>query len=347
MGDSYGAGIGAGHMIQRFDETCFRYDGAYPVILEANLQPRPSRFNFVACSGDKFPAILQSQFRDGPSSLGRPNWGNRPEFITLSMGGNDIGFKELVSVCVYSIRIFTLKDCAEVIADSQRRLADPDFVRDAVNVISTALRKGSSRSGPNFKVYVTGYAQFFNEQNLQCNFVSLKPSWSPFARQYLTIDLRQALNKIARDLNAVLQTAVMRANIGAPRRVFFINYDDLFEGHRFCDREEPNPNDPETWFFTLGSNEAEIGQFLNSIPRISRLLNGRRDEPVSDQEFFRLIGEAAHGDERKRDNGVAAFRIMHPKPLGHRAIEGRLRAALLATTGRISTGPTDNPIQTS
>ena len=274
MGDSYAAGIGAGRMIQFFDETCFRYDEAYPVVLDGHLQPQPSRFNFVACSGDKFPAILQNQFRDQPSSIGRPNWGDKPEFVTLSMGGNDIGFKELVSVCVYSLRIFTLKDCAEVIADSQRRVNSPDFVRDASNVIITALRKGTSRVRLNFKVYVTGYAQFFNEQTPQCNNVSFKPSWSPFPRQYLTTAKRQTLNKIARDLNASLKNAVMAASVGAPDRVFFVDYDTQFNGHRFCDREERNPNDPNTWFFTFGSNEAAIGGFLNSIPRIHDLMSG-------------------------------------------------------------------------
>ncbi|KAL8716869.1 MAG: hypothetical protein Q9225_005829 [Loekoesia sp. 1 TL-2023] len=344
MDNSYAAGIGAGHMIQRFYETCFRYDGAYPILLEADLYPQPS---FVACSGDKFQAILQNQFRDRPSSLGRPNWGYKPEFVTLSMGGNDFGFKELVSVCIYSLSLFTLKDCAEVIADSQRRVNGPDFVREATNVIITALRKGRSRTGQQFKVFVTGYAQFFNEQTLQCNGVSLKPRWSPFARQYLTIELRQTLNRIARDLNTALRTAVMGASVGAPNRVFFVDYDEQFNGHRFCDREEPNPDDPDTWFFTFGSNEATIGDFLNSIPRINDLLSGRSDEIVSDHDFFRLISVAAGDDESKRDNGVGAYRIFHPKPAGHRVIERRLRSAIVSARALPQTATPINTIETS
>ncbi|KAI4122897.1 MAG: hypothetical protein LQ338_005562 [Usnochroma carphineum] len=331
MGDSYAAGIGAGHMIQYFDETCFRYNEAYSFLLNGDLRPRPSRFNFVACSGDKFPAILQNQFRNQPSSLGRPNWGDRPEFVTLSMGGNDIGFKELVSVCIYSLRIFTLKDCDEVIADSERRVDDPVFVRDATNVIIAALRKGTDRVGLGFKVFVTGYAQFFNEQTTQCNSVSLKPGWSPFERQYLTFERRQTLNKVARDLNAALKRAVLSASLGAPGRVFFVEYDTQFNGHRFCDREEPNPTDPNTWFFTFGSSESAVGEFLNSIPQINGLINGQSNETISDSGFLRLISKAAGSDASKRDNGVAAYRVFHPKPFGHRAIEGRLRDAVLAT----------------
>ena len=325
MGDSFAAGIGAGSMIRPFGETCYRFDGSYPVVLDGHLQSQPLIFNFVACSGDKFPAIIQKQFRDQPSSVGRPNWGDKPEFLTLSMGGNDIGFKELVSTCVYSLRLFTPKVCAEAIVDSQRRVSSRDFITDATNAIITALRKGTSRVGPNFKVYGTGYAQFFNEQTRQCNDVSLKPSWSPLAKQYLTIERRQTLNRIARDLNVVLREAVMTASIGAPNRVFFVDYDTQFNGHRFCDREEPNPKDPHTWFFTLGSNDTAIGDFLNSIPQIHDLLSGQSNETISDSDFLQLISQAADGDERKMENGVAVYRVFHPKSVGHRAIEGKLR----------------------
>ncbi|KAL8724569.1 MAG: hypothetical protein Q9166_007879 [cf. Caloplaca sp. 2 TL-2023] len=188
-------------MIQGFDATCLRHDGAYPVLLNAHLQPRPSKFNFVACSGDNFPTILQKQLN--PAYL-RPRWGDRPEFVTLSMGGNDIGFKELVTLCVYSIPnpMSPLMDCEEAIARSKRLLDNRNFVNDATNVIIAALNKGADRGIPNFNVYVTGYAQFFNERTTQCNTVSFRPDWLKLMlkpKQYLTIDRRRTLNKIARD----------------------------------------------------------------------------------------------------------------------------------------------------
>ncbi|KAI4169785.1 MAG: hypothetical protein LQ343_005434 [Gyalolechia ehrenbergii] len=322
----------SGNMIQTFDETCYRYDGAYPVLLEGNLQPRPPIFNFVACSGDTFPAILQNQFRDRPTSVQRPNWGVRPQFVSLSMGGNDIGFKELVATCIYSIPLDPFRNCDQVIAYSQGRVNSDDFINGAKDVIIAALIKGAGRGVPDFKVYVTGYAQFFNEQTPQCNDVSFRPSWLPLARrEYLTIDKRRALNTIARGLNAALATAVMRASIGAPNRVFFVNYDQQFEGHRFCDREEPNPRDPDTWFFTFGSNEAAVGRFLHSIPQIHQLLSGQSNETMTYDEFFRVISEAAGDNRGERENGAGAFRIFHPKPVGHMVIERVLRHAVMNT----------------
>ncbi|KAL8752518.1 MAG: hypothetical protein Q9184_005707 [Pyrenodesmia sp. 2 TL-2023] len=329
-------------MIKAFDETCFRYDGAYPVIENSKLQLPPAGLNFVACSGDKFPAILKNQFRDAPSSIGRPNWGKKPAFVTLSMGGNDIGFKELVTVCIYSLRIFTLKDCEAVIADSQRIVNSPGFINDAANVITTALAKGTDRSGPEFKVFVTGYAQFFNEDTPQCDKVSLKPRWSPFAAQYLTTERRRTMNLIARDLNTALRAAVLRARTTAPGRVLFVDYDSEFDGHRFCDRQEPNPNDPDTWFYTFGSDEATIGKFLNGIPQINGLLSGESNETMSDSEFLQLINQAANGDAAKEVDGVGAYRIFHPKPPGHQVIAEALNTAIMAARGPI---PSGNPIK--
>ncbi|KAL8914278.1 MAG: hypothetical protein Q9171_001060 [Xanthocarpia ochracea] len=320
-------------MRQTFDATCFRFDGAYPVLLNANLPPRPSKFNFVACSGDNFPTIRQKQLQ--PAFL-RPRWGDRPEFVTLSMGGNDIGFKELVILCVYSIPnpLSPSMSCLEAIERSQWILNNDasTFVEDAMSVIFATLRQGGSRGVQNFKVYVTGYAQFFNERTTQCDDVSFRPTWLRLrAEEKLTTERRRTLNKIARDLNARLGEAVMRVSVGAPGRVFFINYDAQFEGHRFCDREEPNPNDAETWFLTYGADQAALGDFLNSIPQIRDLLSGRSNKTMSYDTLYRLILDAPGNDKEKRDTLVGLVRVFHPKVAGHMAIARRLRPVVLAT----------------
>lgn len=81
MGDSSAAALDAGNMIQGLDVTCLRHDGAYLVLLDANLQPHPSRFTSVSCSGDKSPTILQKQLQ--PAYL-RPRGGDRQDFMTFS-----------------------------------------------------------------------------------------------------------------------------------------------------------------------------------------------------------------------------------------------------------------------
>lgn len=341
MGDSYAAGVGAGNRIQYLDDLCFRFDEAYPALLNDHLQPRPSRFNFVACSGDNFPTIMERQLK--PDLL-RPGWGDRPEFVTLSMGGNDIGFLELVTLCIYSFP--NLKDlsmeCGDAIARSQRLVNSRNFVNDAINVIVATLNQGTSRQGQSFKVYVTGYAQFFNERTMQCNGVSFRPEYFRYIlkpKQYLTIGKRRTLNKIARDLNTGLREAVMRASIGAPGRVFFIDYDRQFEGHRFCDRVEPNPDDAETWFFTYGADEAAIGDFLSSIPQVQDAFSGRLNRTMSYGALLQIIAEAAGDDPVKMDILGDLTRVFHPKSAGHRVIEQRTRDVILATRARPAPPP--------
>ncbi|KAL8891334.1 MAG: hypothetical protein Q9192_005757 [Flavoplaca navasiana] len=336
MGDSYAAGLGAGNQIQAFDATCLRHDGAYPVLLNGHLQPRPSKFNFVACSGDNFRTIIQKQLQ--PAYL-RPAWGDRPEFVSLSMGGNDIGFKELVTLCIYSIPnpMDPFMECDDALARSQRLVNSPDFVNDAISVIIATLSQGTNRHGRSFKIYVTGYAQFFNEQTTQCNGVSFRPDFLKRilkAKQYLTMEKRQALNRLARDLNAGLREAVMKASLGAPDRVFFIDYDRHFHGHRFCDRVEPNPNDAETWFFTYGANQAAIGDFLDSIPQVQEVLSGYSNRTMSYAALLQVIAEAAGDNKEKRDILVDLTRVFHPKLAGHRIIERRLRNVVTATRAR-------------
>ncbi|KAL8896604.1 MAG: hypothetical protein Q9207_007637 [Kuettlingeria erythrocarpa] len=337
MGDSYAAGLGAGNQIQAFDAICLRHNGAYPVLLNGHLQPRPSKFNFVACSGDTFPFIMQKQLQPGYL---RPGWGDRPEFVTLSMGGNDIGFKDLVTLCIYFIPnpMDPFMECGDALARSQRLVNSLDFVNAAISVIIATLRQGTTRHGKSFKIYVTGYAQFFNEKTTQCNSVSFRPDFLKQmlkAKQYLTIGKRRALNKLARDLNAGLREAVMKASFGAPGRIFFIDYDRQFEGHRFCDRLEPNPNDAETWFFTYGANQAAIADFLDSIPQVQEVFSGHSNRTMSYAALLQIIAEAAGNNKEKRDILVDLTRVFHPKLAGHRIIERRLRGVVMATRARL------------
>ncbi|KAL8864430.1 MAG: hypothetical protein Q9174_007360, partial [Haloplaca sp. 1 TL-2023] len=269
----------------------------------------------------------------------RPSWGDRPEFVSLSMGGNDIGFKELVTLCIYSIPnpMDPFMECADALSRSQRLVNSRKFVNDAIKVLIATLEQGTSRRGDSFKIYVTGYAQFFNEQTTQCNDVSFRPSFLKMMlkeKQYLTLEKRRALNKIARDLNAGLREAVMRASIGAAGQIFFIDYDRQFQGHRFCDRVEPNPNDAETWFFTYGANQAAIGNFLDSIPQVQEVFGGHSNRTMSYAELVQVIAEAAGNDQEKRDILVDLTRVFHPKLAGHRIIERRLRDVVIATRAR-------------
>lgn len=161
MGDSYASGVGAGP--QDGWNICLRFPEAYPAVMQNGdgaLDPKPEKWNNVACSGNTFDQILNKEFLDKPESDGlygeRPRWGDAPEFITLTMGGNDVGILNLVATCIYSLKPAG-KNCDQVIDDGNKVLQNPDFAKNATKVIQKALDKGRGTSvGDKFAVYVSG-----------------------------------------------------------------------------------------------------------------------------------------------------------------------------------------------
>ncbi len=358
MGDSYATGIGAGTAPQEPDPyRCFRFSNAYPNLMQSgpgSLQPSPDKFNFVACSGAKLPEIIDQQFLDH-GRPGRPAWG-APEFVTITMGGNDVGILYLVLTCIYSVRIIVI-DCDAVIQRGFDILDSDDFKSKLNDVIGVVGIEGRRLYGPNFHIFVTGYAQLFNSDTEQCDHVTFKPDSLLLTPQYLTRARRIRMNELAIALNGALETAVGRF---PPSDVTFVDYDALFEGHRFCDRPEPNANDDETWFFALGTTSDPTDQANGYIevagtnatgknvarslrrkthPRANQILDGQNDGtprhlPVKEPRDDTIPGNVTGGL-----NAMFAdyFRVFHPKSRGHQAI----RSAVLEAIDRVrlSRGP--------
>lgn len=330
MGDSYASGVGAGEQPPDDTNRCFRFPNAYPVILnsgDGSIQPNPSKFNNVACSGNTFQQILDKEFLDEPEDDGkygkRPAWGEQPEFVTITMGGNDIGILNLISTCVYSFKLWG-QNCDQVIQEGHDIINNQQFQTDMKAVITKALDKGRGAVGPEFRLFVTGYAQFFNQETTQCNEVTFKPGWNPASPQYLTIERRTAMNGLALALNQALKSAVD----GFPTQgVTYVDYDNGFEGHRFCDRDEPNPDDEDTWFFNWKTIDDPATQQLFSHVEAyssSDSSNGFK----TDADFFNALADAASNDANATSTLSDSVRVFHPSTRGHQEIRDILKDAI-------------------
>ncbi|MFF5362445.1 SGNH/GDSL hydrolase family protein [Streptomyces scabiei] len=88
LGDSYSSGVGAGSYLSSSGD-CKRSTKAYPYLWAAANSP--SSFNFTACSGARTGDVLANQL--GP--LG-PGTG----LVSVSVGGNDAGFADVMTTCV-------------------------------------------------------------------------------------------------------------------------------------------------------------------------------------------------------------------------------------------------------
>lgn len=96
IGDSYASGIGAGEYTGNKlsqDFRCSRFTNAYPQQLHRQLNdPNLRNFQHRACAGATGEEV-QQQSVDADADL-----------ITISAGGNNVGFGDLIDACVYRFR---------------------------------------------------------------------------------------------------------------------------------------------------------------------------------------------------------------------------------------------------
>lgn len=334
MGDSYASGVGAGHQPADDTNRCFRFPNAYPVVVQAGLKPVPLKFNNVACSGNTFKQIKEKELLDKPENDGnygrRPAWGKAPEFVTITMGGNDIGILDLIVTCILSFKLWGM-NCEEVIQYGHDTIKSKQFKDDLNGLIQAVVDKGRGTNvGKQFKVFVVGYAQFFNQTTTQCNDVSFKPVWNPLPAQKLSVERRKAMNELALALNKALSDAVHGFK---DKNVYWIDYDKDFDGHRFCDRKEPNPDDPETYFFnyyTKDDPKLEIARkVFGKMPTYQAAVKGRKDGAFkTDEDFINALGEAAKDVPGAESVLSDTVRMFHPSTRGHAKIRDIVLKAL-------------------
>jgi lysophospholipase L1-like esterase len=104
LGDSYSSGEGAGHYepdTETSNNTCHRSRSAWPTLVadQRGLKEiRPS----LACSGatvtDVLSGRLRGQAERTQSQIGRISGG--PDLITITIGGNDLGFRKVLENCI-------------------------------------------------------------------------------------------------------------------------------------------------------------------------------------------------------------------------------------------------------
>ena len=137
LGDSYSSGVGTGSYA--LDSACKRSVYAYPY-LYAQTHPGTS-LSFVACSGAKTSNLLATQIQAVTTTT---------TLVTMTIGGNDIGFANLIYQC-------TLTDCSAALdrtrANLETTLGGPlDSVYSAVK----------SRAAFSAKIIVLGYPRVFS-----------------------------------------------------------------------------------------------------------------------------------------------------------------------------------------
>lgn len=108
MGDSFSSGEGNPSFEAGTDRdgvnVCHRSPVAYPRLLEGDVDPSLGSTAFVACSGATTWNVLHGGSSDGAWSESQQvdALSSSTEVVTITIGGNDVGFEEYARQCVYA-----------------------------------------------------------------------------------------------------------------------------------------------------------------------------------------------------------------------------------------------------
>jgi hypothetical protein len=185
------------------------------------------------------------------------------------------------------------------------------------------LRHLSTKVTPHTgRIYITGYAKFFNAETPQCNAVSV----ALFGTKTLDYYHRQNYNDLIDLVNWEISLAAQRAG----PHVTFVNFDSYF-GHcegRLCESDvfEPRPNRPKLLFFQRGSRDVSLAD--------------REPDPGLATLEKRIFGGIANLF-RLPDSDV---RVFHPRSNGQRIIADAVLAHMQQDKGK-ATGIGSNTLE--
>lgn len=192
LGDSYSSGVGAGNY-DSASGACKRTPRAYPALWAAAHSP--STFAFTACSGARTGDVTAGQLAPLTPST---------DLVSLTVGGNDAGFADVMTTCVTQSESACLARIAEARAYVDSTLPGKlDSVYAAIRAKATAAH-----------VVVIGYPRFY-KLNGTCV-------------AGLTERERAAINGASDHLNAA--TAKRAADHGYT----FADVAPAFAGHEIC-----------------------------------------------------------------------------------------------------------------
>ncbi|KAH8668355.1 SGNH hydrolase-type esterase domain-containing protein [Xylariales sp. PMI_506] len=253
LGDSYSAGIGTG--FEGSENDCRQGLGAHPVLVARDLLAgtggaNSSGFQFESCTGSTTAQLLVGGVGSQIDSL---NASRPADFALLSVGGNDLGFFEVMNACIFRFYNFYSGTCETALAHTQERLDSDDFENRLRIVIIELLNKVKWEKKPWFQITITGYARFFNDETDDCDEMSLGVWWRG---PKLKKELRVRMNAMVQAVNRKIESTVAAINAGfTTTKVLFVDYDLAFDGHRFCEPgvAEPDYARNDTWFFLVGA----------------------------------------------------------------------------------------------
>ena len=266
LGDSFASGEGATSYFPSTDrpdvDMCHRATEGYAARTARQLgYSYGSAFDFAACSGAVIPDLYGQNSRNSSEIAQALHLSASTKTITISIGGNDVGFSSVLQDCLSLPPIDGLvthsggPGCAK--RDSDRistslnwlvngrapgcyqlpgidgMTGHPKTVCGALPSLSKVYRDLHA-SAPNARILVLGYPNLWGSKFVKhqdtCNVLNV------FGQQG-TINKTDAdwMNKVGTELNKIISNSVGAAATAASANIQFVPVNSTFDTHRFCD----------------------------------------------------------------------------------------------------------------
>lgn len=202
LGDSYAAGTGTSEGDDE-DNPCRRSDEAHPHLLAA---ASAVELDFVACSGATTADLLAEQV---------PAVGADTRMVTVTIGGNDVGFTRALRVCALTPES---TECTGQVAEAEAVLA---ALPDTIATVIAAVRERA----PEARIHVTGYPLLVGagvaDGSATCRIATFD----------VPAELAAATVSVNTGLNAAIAAGVAAAG---DEDAVFVDVVGIFEGHDLC-----------------------------------------------------------------------------------------------------------------
>lgn len=274
FGDSFASGMGTG---QTSTDKCRVGSNNYGELLRQWFSYEADfSYERLSCSGDTI---------DGANSqIDQWSTVDKSAFATLTIGGNDLGFSDIVWHCVLTPNTArwgsTNRANCEDAQSKARGLLQGELRSRLTETYLRILNKATKQG---FKLYVAGYPQFFNDQTSDCDMSSFHywwggydatTDWPSYRTVFLTTDLRAELNALVTGLNDVIQAAIGDANQQyGLQAVYYANVDSGFTSNRWCESGVREPDPSQAWFFLSAWPDLEYGSASEENAEVSALFS--------------------------------------------------------------------------
>lgn len=223
LGDSYSSGEGVPAYDYRTDEDntneCHRSVHAYPELLAKDPDLNLGLSHFTACSG----AVAENLQINQTGQYGEPSQfdslSDTTEVVTLTMGGNNVGFADYMFVCQHMCGPGSTAYDTTI-----NNIADPAFKTKLVTMYAGILSKATQA-----KVYVADYAYMSSDSASNCWITDLSGMR----------DLQVALNDVIRTAISDMKAA----SINGADRLYYVptNYTSSpFTNKHLCNGTGPS-----------------------------------------------------------------------------------------------------------